>query len=114
VTSPHRLTRRAILRDAAIALGAAGLGPILAACAREDAAPSFTDQPAGIVNLANWPLSIDKVKQADGQFVRPSLDAFTERTGIQVNYREVIPDTDRFFQQIEPYLAAGRPGGTSS
>jgi spermidine/putrescine transport system substrate-binding protein len=66
------------------------------------------------VNLANWPLSIDKVKQADGQFVRPSLDAFTERTGIQVNYREVIPDTDRFFQQIEPYLAAGRPGGTSS
>jgi spermidine/putrescine transport system substrate-binding protein len=111
VTPLQLPTRREILRDAGVVLGALALGPILAACARDEAPPSFTDEPAGILNFANWPLYIDKEKVADGQFVRPSLAAFTEQTGIQVNYREVIPDADVFFQQIEPYLAAERPTG---
>jgi spermidine/putrescine transport system substrate-binding protein len=110
VTGNARLTRRELLRTAGIGLGAVGLGPLLAACA-EDAPPSFADEPSGILNFANWPLYIDKEKTPEGQFVRPSLTAFTEQTGIQVNYREVIPDADVFFRQIEPYLAAGEPTG---
>lgn len=110
MTVPPRLTRRALLRNAGIGLGAVSLGSLLAACA-EDRPPSFADEPSGIVNFANWPLYIDKVKTPEGRFVRPSLSAFTDATGIQVNYREVITDADTFFQAIEPYLAAGEPTG---
>src|SRR3972149_6028217 len=87
------------------------MGVFLVACGEAAEALSFTDEPSGILNFANWPLYIDKEKVADGQFVRPSLAAFTEQTGIQVNYREVIPDADAFFQQIEPHLAAEEPTG---
>jgi len=105
------LSRREFLRRAGVGAGALGLGPLLVACGQGEGMPSFTDEPSGILNFANWPLYIDKEKVADGRFVRPSLAAFTEQTGIQVNYREVIPDADMFFRQIEPYLAAGEPTG---
>lgn len=110
MTSPL-ISRRELLRRAGVGAGALGLGVLFVACGQEEPAPAFTDEPSGILNFANWPLYIDKVKQADGQFVHPSLDGFTEETGIQVNYREVITDADDFFQQVEPYLAAGRPTG---
>jgi len=105
------LGRREFLRRAGTGAGALGLGALLIACGQDDAPPSFSDEPAGILNFANWPLYIDKEKVADGRFVRPSLAAFTDRTGIQVNYREVIPDADLFFREIEPYLAAREPTG---
>jgi spermidine/putrescine transport system substrate-binding protein len=105
------ISRRELLRRAGVGAGAFGLGVLLAACGQDEAPPSFSDEPSGILNFANWPLYIDKEKVADGRFVRPSLAAFTQQTGIQVNYREVIPDADTFFQQIEPYLAAGHPTG---
>jgi len=107
--NPLALTRRELLRRAGLGAGALGFGAILVACG-EDGTPSFRDDANGVVNFANWPLYIDKVETPTGN-VRPSLDRFTERTGIQVNYREVIPDADEFFQQIEPYLAAGEPTG---
>jgi len=105
------LSRREFLRRAGVGAGALGLGALLVACGEAEETPSFTDEPSGILNFANWPLYIDKEKVAEGRFVRPSLAAFTEQTGIQVNYREVIPDADVFFRQIEPYLAAGEPTG---
>jgi spermidine/putrescine transport system substrate-binding protein len=105
------IPRRELFRRAGMGASVLGLGGLLAACARDDEPSSFDDDPAGIVNFANWPLYIDKEKTETGAFVRPSLDSFTERTGIQVNYREVIPDADAFFRQIEPYLAAGEPTG---
>jgi spermidine/putrescine transport system substrate-binding protein len=94
-----------------LGLGAAAVWPALAACSRDEPEPSFHEEPSGVLNFANWPLYIDKEKTPDGRFVRPSLEAFTRETGIQVNYREVISDADAFFRQIEPYLAAGQPTG---
>ena len=102
--------RRELLRRAGVGVGALGLGALLAACGSDEASPSFEDDPAGLLNFANWPLYIDKIETPQGNS-RPSLDAFTARTGIQVNYREVIPDADTFFHEIEPYLAAGDPTG---
>lgn len=105
------ITRRELLRRAGMGAGALGLGGLLAACRSEDAEPSFSDEPAGILNFANWPLYIDRVPAEGGRSTRPSLDEFTERTGIQVNYREVIPGADAFFRQIEPFLAGEQPTG---
>jgi spermidine/putrescine transport system substrate-binding protein len=107
------LSRRELLRRAGVGAGALGLGVggLLAACARDDEEPSFGDEPAGLLNFANRPSGIDRVPGENGHATRPSLDLFTARTGIQVNYREVIPGADAFFRQIEPFLAADRPTG---
>jgi spermidine/putrescine transport system substrate-binding protein len=107
-----RVTRREFLHRAGIGAGALGLGAFLAACGGGDASTStFGGDPAGILNFANRPIYIDKVKLDNGRSVRPSLEAFTAATGILVNYREVIQESDWFFQKIEPSLAAGRPTG---
>jgi len=104
------LSRRSFLRGTGAVLGAAALAPILAACADQASGP-FDVGPSGRVDFANWPLYIDRKKDASGEVVRPSMERFTKDTGIEVNYREVIPDAEVFYQQIEPYLAAGKPCG---
>lgn len=62
--------------------------------------------PAGEVTFANWPLYID----LNGQD-HPSLDKFTQETGIQVTYLENINDNAEFFGKIQPDLAAGNNTG---
>ena len=104
------LSRRTFLRGTAGVLGAAALAPILAACADKASGP-FDGGQTGRVDFANWPLYVDRTRNADGEVVRPSLVQFTKETGIQVNYREVIPDAEVFYQQTQPYLAAGKPCG---
>ena len=89
------------------------LGQLLAACASDDGPPTFADAPSGLVNFANWPYYLDRdgtPTNGPGPF-RPSLEAFTDETGILVNYREVIPDAETFFKMIEPRLAADQPTG---
>ncbi len=103
-------SRRRFLRAAAGAAGVSALAPLLAACSK-DGSGTFEGTPEGIVNVANWPLYLDRGRDAEGNKTRPSLLRFTEETGIQVNYREVIPDAETFYQRIQPYLAAGHPTG---
>jgi spermidine/putrescine transport system substrate-binding protein len=106
------LSRREFLRRAGTGVGVISLGGLLAACGEEvPAGSAFTSEPAGILNFANWSLYIDKATRVDGSMYSPTLARFTAKTGIQVNYRQVIPDADWFFQQIEPRLAAGEPTG---
>lgn len=103
-------SRRTFLRGAGGAVGALALGSLLAACADSSAGGPFDGPPAGRVDFANWPLYLDR-RLEKGKVVRPSMQEFTARTGIEVNYREVIPDAEVFYRQIQPYLAAGRPTG---
>jgi spermidine/putrescine transport system substrate-binding protein len=102
-------SRRTFLRGTGGALGLAAFGGLLAACSEPTPGP-FDGPPAGRVDFANWPLYLDR-KTKNGQVVRPSMQVFTKQTGIEVNYREVIPDAETFYQQIQPYLAAGKPTG---
>jgi len=109
---PARLTRRRFLRSVGAASGALWLAPLLSACGADDGGDrGFHANPEGRVDFANWPLYVDKVETASGHFRRPSLDLFTEETGILVNYRQVIEEAGWFYERIEPYLAAGRPTG---
>ena len=62
---------------------------------------------AGPLEWANWPLYIDI--DDDGNY--PSLVAFTEETGIEVNYTEAIQDNADFMGTILPDLQAGNPTG---
>ncbi|WP_406455381.1 spermidine/putrescine ABC transporter substrate-binding protein [Streptomyces sp. NBC_00876] len=110
------LTRRSMLRASGLgALAIGGLGT-LSACGippakREgDAAAASDDHSAEEkqVNFSNWTEYMDVTE--DGKH-RPTLEQFTERTGIKVKYTEDINDNVEFFGKIKPQLAAGQDTG---
>jgi spermidine/putrescine transport system substrate-binding protein len=109
----RRLSRRDALRISG--LSAAGLA--LAACGVKGKATTNATTPAadavakfwagktgkGHVDFANWPLYMDPKK--------PELKQFTDKTGITVNYQEVIQDDPTWFTKIQPQLAANQSIG---
>jgi spermidine/putrescine transport system substrate-binding protein len=114
-----RMSRRSALRAGGMGLGGLSLASFLAACGAKGKGPATGPSTAGInwsaapaktLNFANWPLYIDK-KKVNGKVVHPSLDMFTQATGIAVNYQEVIQGNASFFGKIQPELAAGKTTG---
>ncbi|MFE7710554.1 PotD/PotF family extracellular solute-binding protein [Streptomyces sp. NPDC057486] len=110
------LTRRSLLRASGMgALAIGGLGT-LSACGippakREgDAAAASDDHSAKEkqINFSNWTEYMDVTD--DGKH-RPTLEAFTKRTGIKVKYTEDINDNVEFFGKVKPQLAAGQDTG---
>jgi len=86
---PTVVSRRGVL------LGG-GLAAVLSACS-ETVAPDYSSADLSgyeaIVNWSNWPDYID-VGANVGE--HPTLDAFTRRTGIRVNYTEDYYDNEQF------------------
>ena len=108
-TDSLTLRRRSLLGGAAL-LGAgtlAGCG-IPSAYVAEDrrSAPDRSERDKRL-NFSNWTQYID----TDDQGGRPTLDAFTEKTGIAVTYTEDINDNDEFFGKISPVLTQGADPG---
>ncbi|GLW34170.1 polyamine ABC transporter substrate-binding protein [Actinoplanes regularis] len=109
--------RRLGRRDALRLGGVSALGAFLAACGVEgkggkpqasvapDAVEKFWAGKAknGKLDFANWPLYMDPKK--------PELKKFTEQTGIQVNYQEVIQEMGPWFAKVQPQLSAAQPIG---
>ncbi|WP_460999243.1 polyamine ABC transporter substrate-binding protein [Streptomonospora sediminis] len=91
--------------------GTAATGLALSACGvqgqgnEQAATGEFWDgkKSNGKLDFANWPLYMDPDK--------PELKAFTEETGIKVNYDEAVQDTPSFFGKIQPALAQGESIG---
>ncbi|MGW7093563.1 ABC transporter substrate-binding protein [Streptomyces sp. NPDC054874] len=109
------LTRRSLLR--ASGAGALALGGMatLGACGippakRADAGTASDDHSAKEkeVTFSNWTEYMDVSEDEKG---RPTLEAFTKRTGIRVKYTEDINDNVEFFGKIKPQLAAGQNTG---
>jgi spermidine/putrescine-binding protein len=50
---------------------------------------SSQSSDSNVLNVANWPLYIDS-KRVDGEKVHPTLVAFENKYGIDVNYTEPI------------------------
>ncbi|MDT9690941.1 extracellular solute-binding protein [Streptomyces sp. P9(2023)] len=99
------MSRRSLLRG----MGGAGAVALLAGCG----VPAAYVEPgrrAGrdlsardrTLDFANWPLYIDT--DDDDTSKRPTLDAFSERSGVSVRYSEEINDNDEFFGKISPAL----------
>jgi spermidine/putrescine transport system substrate-binding protein len=111
--------RRISRRELGAGVGAIGLGAFLAACGVKGASSTggatHTATAGGVgsaswwakqklhhtVNFANWPYYIDVLKGK-----HPSLEHFTETTGIQVTYTEPINDNVPFYAKIRPSLQA--------
>lgn len=120
-----------MLRMLAVGFGAAAIGP-LASCTRQgedtsssastsatatstasptpstavDPAAFWADQQkTGNVDFANWPYYIDRTRTSS----HPSLDRFTEQTGIEVAYTRPIRGNASFLDKVRPSLEAGTP-----
>ncbi len=104
------LSRRALLGGA----GALGAGLTLNACAPPSPPsggaaslklPQDLSADQRLVKWANWTAYLDT---NDKTQAHPTLEAFTERTGIKVQYFEDIDDNDTYFAKIRPQLQAGQ------
>ena len=95
-----RVSRRAVLAGVGGVAGATAL----AACGGGGSTASAKDT----VRWGNWTLYID-VDESGKKY--PSLDAFTEKTGIAVDYKEDINDNDEFFGKIQGQLKLGEDIG---
>ena len=103
------LTRKQLLERAALGGAALTLPGFLAACgggndeaaATTQAAKQLADQ----LRFSNWQLYIDfdeKTKK------RPTLDQFTKKTGVKVDYFEDINDNASYFGKIQRPLSQGQ------
>ncbi len=114
----RRISRRDLFKYAGTGAGALGLAAFLEACGvsgtQPAAPPSEVGTPAwwakqkqaGELNFANWGYYIDVKKGR-----HPSIDRFTQQTGISVKYQEVINDNYEFLSIIRPTLQAGQDTG---
>jgi spermidine/putrescine transport system substrate-binding protein len=109
------LSRRSLLRaSAGGALAVGGLGALSAcgipAAGKTQGGVSAEDHSAKekTINFSNWTEYMDV---DDSEKHHPTLDAFTQRTGIKVKYTEDINDNVEFFGKIKPQLAAGQDTG---
>jgi len=110
------VSRRNVLAGAA---GIAGVGALLAACGTGGGGGGSTS-PEGLtpgtdvsdteklVRWANWSLYLDYDEETNS---RPTLEAFTEATGIKAEYVEDIEDNDTFYGKIQSQLAQGQDIG---
>lgn len=91
------------------ACGSEGTGgtPTGSASASAKAAQDMSDTEK-VVNWSNWTQYIDV---SEDEKSRPTLDAFTKQSGIQVNYTEDYNDNDEFYAKVRPLLEAGEDTG---
>ncbi|MEO8291096.1 MAG: extracellular solute-binding protein [Gaiellaceae bacterium] len=106
------ITRRQLLRRAAVGGAALSLPSLIAACggsggisgqtAAGGASTEVTQVLADKLTISNWPLYIDideKTKR------RPTVDQFTEATGVAVKYIEDVNDNEEWFGKFQAQLA---------
>lgn len=106
------LSRRRLLQGA----GALGMLGLLTACGTKGIGGgdvSLTPSPdtsssSKVLNWSNWTLYIDV---SDDGKKHPSLDQFTARTGIKVNYTEDIDGNDTYYGKVQGQLSRGQDIG---
>jgi spermidine/putrescine transport system substrate-binding protein len=111
------ITREQLLRRAAVGGVTLSLPGLLAACgggggiegqqAQTEAGEATTVEQVlkDEITVSNWPYYID---QNDDATKFPTLEQFTEATGVKVNYLEDINSNEEFFGEIQAPLSRGQ------
>ncbi|HEY4153477.1 MAG TPA: spermidine/putrescine ABC transporter substrate-binding protein [Pseudolysinimonas sp.] len=106
-----QVTRRGVLAGATA--GATALA--LAACAPSNGgkpkAATDTSSTDKSMIWANWPAYMDT---DDDTGAHPTLDAFTKKTGIKVDYREDVDDNNTYYAKVKDQLALGKDIGADT
>jgi spermidine/putrescine transport system substrate-binding protein len=97
-----RMTRDELLRRSAAAGALFAFPSLLAACGGGDGGGGGEGELQDALNFSNWPYYMD-VKGKE----HPTLEQFTAKTGIKVNYFEDINSNDEYFAKIQGRLAQG-------
>jgi spermidine/putrescine transport system substrate-binding protein len=107
------LTRRQLLRRAAVGGTALTLPSLLAACGGGSGIQGAGNTQAGTTSVsqtladtlvfANWPAYIDKKGSR-----RPSLEQFTAKTGVKVDYIQEVNDNEEWFGKYQAQLSQGQ------
>lgn len=96
----QQMSRRSLMRGTAV--GAAGLGALgLAGCSSETRGEDF-------IIWGNWTYYLDYVEETGEN---PTLDAFNEMAGYEVQYIEDIEDNNMFYGKIKDQLKLGQDTG---
>ncbi|TYL52387.1 ABC transporter substrate-binding protein [Agromyces mariniharenae] len=107
-----QLNRRTLLAGAGAGVSALAL----AACANtgggsaKPSAAADTSETDKTLNWANWAAYIDE--DDDGNY--PTLVAFTEETGIEVNYEVAVDDNNTYYGKVKDQLALGQDIGADT
>ncbi|HET7744187.1 MAG TPA: spermidine/putrescine ABC transporter substrate-binding protein [Gaiellaceae bacterium] len=105
-----RMTRGELVRRGAAGVTFLSLPALLAACGGGGGGSSSSEQLNTVMNFANWPYYIDtpaSLKKA-GIDKPTTLEQFTKKTGIKVNYYVEINDNAGYFAKVQGRLSRGQ------
>ncbi len=110
------LSRRTLMRGTLASSALVAAGGALAACGTkgqtQTAESCVSEDLSGTektLAFSNWPLYIDVDENDESK--RPTLDAFTAKSGIAVTYTEDINDNNEFFGKVQNQLAGCQSTG---
>jgi spermidine/putrescine transport system substrate-binding protein len=102
------LTREELLRRAAFGAALASIPGFAAACgggSSSGSGGSTTQKLASTFHFSNWPLYMDFNEKTKRY---PTLDGFTKKFGVKVDYKEDINSNSEFFGKIQGPLSRGQ------
>ena len=104
-----RITRRTLLRRGAAGGAILTLPGLLAACGGGGGDGEASGDLKDVLEFANWDLYIDtaSARKAAGLTGPTTLEQFTAKTGIKVNYYIEIDDNSTYFAKIQGPLSQG-------
>jgi spermidine/putrescine transport system substrate-binding protein len=98
------LTREELLRRAGLGAAMLSIPGLAAACGGDggNGGSGGTQELADTLRFSNWPLYIDVNEKTKAH---PTLDAFTKKTGVKVDYVEDINSNSEYFGKIQGPLS---------
>lgn len=96
-----QLTRQELIRRGAAGTALLAFPSLLAACGGGGGGGASDDELKTVLNFSNWELYIDVDKPT-------TLEKFTLKTGIKVNYFEDINDNGEYFAKVQGPLSQGQ------
>ena len=114
-----RLTRQELLRRGAAGGALMAFPSLLAACGGGGGGGGeASGELKDVLNFENWPYYMDtkQLLTAQGITAPTTLEQFTEKTGIKVNYYEGIDSNDGYFAKVQgrSHRATGSAATSSS
>jgi spermidine/putrescine transport system substrate-binding protein len=98
-----RMTREELLRRGAAAGTLLAFPSLLAACGGGGDGGGGGGEVLDVLNFSNWPFYMDVKGET-----HPTLDQFTQETGIKVNYFEDVNSNDEYFAKVQGRLTQGQ------
>jgi spermidine/putrescine transport system substrate-binding protein len=104
-----QITRKALLQRGAAGVTVLSLPGMLAACGGGGGDGGDEGELKDVLNFSNWELYIDtpSTRKAAGLTGPTTLQQFTAKTGIKVNYYEDVNDNSGYFAKVQGRLSRG-------